>query len=149
MFLVIEPTLPSNPEFQDVEDIHNCSKCLPARLNVDIAVKCFAVGGSEPVELNLFASEELLSNVHRNYDSYNQMNTITYNLIPTSDNFDTVFKCTVKNPALHVEKAVNTRLYIKGMFLLLFYASCFSITCHMSEARDKNCLRFRYKYFKY
>lgn len=113
-FQFTERTQPSDPEFEDVEDMYNCSKCLPARLNIPMNVTCFVKGGSKPVELKIFKSEELLSTVQRE-DVNSKTITVTYVFKPTSDNFDTDFKCTVKYPVLHVKKNVTTKLYIKGM----------------------------------
>lgn len=124
----MEPAVASYPEFQNVEDIYYCSKCLPARLNIPMNITCFVKDESKTVELNMFKSEELLSSVYRSKDS--KTNMITYGFVPTSDDFDAVFKCTVKNQVLQVEEFVTTKLYIKGifaMFRLFDLISCFRI----------------------
>ncbi|XP_053408800.1 titin-like isoform X2 [Mercenaria mercenaria] len=117
VYLNIVPTPPTVPEFSGNESIPECKECILAELNVPVNVECFVRGGTEPVVLNMFKDGNIISNVNKSITgSKNGVNIYhaRHIFIPSKMDFDVVFTCTVKNPALRVELVMSAPLYIRA-----------------------------------
>ncbi|XP_053372855.1 uncharacterized protein LOC128546397 [Mercenaria mercenaria] len=110
------PTAPTVPEFSGNESIQECKECILAELNVPVNVQCFVKGGSEPVELYMFRDGNIISNVNKSITSKDGVNVYyaRHTFLPSTMDFDVVFTCTVKNPALRIELVKSVALYIRA-----------------------------------
>ncbi|XP_060567899.1 uncharacterized protein LOC132726579 [Ruditapes philippinarum] len=115
IYLNIVYSPPSNPVFSNVVSKFYCEseECILATLDKLVTVECYVVGGSKPIELNMFKNGAKLTNTNK---TSKDINTITYNyirysFIPTMSDINAMFTCTVNNPAIQEPLATSIMLY--------------------------------------
>jgi hypothetical protein len=126
---------PSNPVFSNVVSKFYCEseECILATLDKLVTVECYVVGGSKPIELNMFKNGAKLTNTNK---TSKDINTITYNyirysFIPTMSDINAMFTCTVNNPAIQEPLATSIMLYTEGMCLIR--SECFWVGFKMQH----------------